>query len=115
MSAWAPKEPDAPQAQKAPKGKFLSTLHPNTILTPNLDPNAHPNPKPSPTPTPDPSPSSSPNPSSSSRARLGSELVLGSKMESNDVAKSCNDLVQPKFRVMVWLEGRQGEVRGARN
>ena len=37
-----PKAPDAPRAPKAPK--FLSNLHPNTILKSNLDPNAHPNP-----------------------------------------------------------------------
>ena len=33
---------------------ILSTLHPNTILEPNLDPNAHPNPQPTPNPTPKP-------------------------------------------------------------
>ena len=30
---------------------ILSTLHPNTILEPNLDSNAHPNPQPNPNPT----------------------------------------------------------------
>ena len=30
---------------------ILSTLHPNTILEPNLDSNAHPNPQPTPNPT----------------------------------------------------------------
>ena len=29
--------------------KILSTLHPNTILKPNLDSNTHPNPQPTPT------------------------------------------------------------------
>ena len=35
---------------------ILSTLHPNTILEPNLDSNAHPNPQPTPNPTPKPYP-----------------------------------------------------------
>ena len=36
--------------------RILSTLHPNTILEPNLDSNAHPNPQPTPNPTPKPYP-----------------------------------------------------------
>ena len=49
-------------APKAPEKKFsfplpiLSTLHPNIILEPNLDSNAHPNPQPTPNPTPKPFP-----------------------------------------------------------
>ena len=49
-------------APKAPEKKFsfplpiLSTLHPNTILEPNLDSNAHPNPQLTPNPTPKPYP-----------------------------------------------------------
>ena len=49
-------------APKAPKFFFsfplpiLSALHPNTILEPNLDFNAHPNPQPTPNPTPKPYP-----------------------------------------------------------
>ena len=35
---------------------ILSTLHPNIILEPNLDSNAHPNPQPTPNPTPKPFP-----------------------------------------------------------
>ena len=35
---------------------ILSTLHPNTILEPNLDSNAHPNPQPTPNPTHKPYP-----------------------------------------------------------
>ena len=34
--------------------KILSTLHPNTILKPNLDSNAQPDPQPTPNPTPNP-------------------------------------------------------------
>ena len=67
---------------KGAQRNLLSTLHPNNILKPNPDPNAHLKPKPGPTPTP------TPNPSPSSNPRLGSELVLVSKMESNDVAKA---------------------------
>ena len=47
---------------KAAQRKFLSTLHPSTILKPNPDPNTHTNPQPSPTPTPTPSPKPSPSP-----------------------------------------------------
>ena len=49
-------------APKAPENFFsfplpiLSTLHPNTILEPNLDSNAHPNPQPTPNPTHKPYP-----------------------------------------------------------
>ena len=49
-------------APKAPENFFsfplpiLSTLHPNIILEPNLDSNAHPNPQPTPNPTPKPFP-----------------------------------------------------------
>ena len=49
-------------APKAPEFFFsfplpiLSTLHPNTILEPNLDSNAHPNPQPTPNPTHKPYP-----------------------------------------------------------
>ena len=68
---------------KGSRWKFLSTLHPNTIFKPNPDPNTHPNPRPTPTPTPNPNPS--PNP------RLGLALVLGSKMESNGVAKGSHE------------------------
>ena len=32
---------------KGTRRKLFSTLHPNTMLKPNPDPNAHPNPKPS--------------------------------------------------------------------
>ena len=40
----------------------LSTLHPNTILKPNLDSNAHPDPQPTtPNPTPNPTPAPNPN------------------------------------------------------
>ena len=45
-------------APKAPENFFsfplpiLSILHPNIILEPNLDSNAHPNPQPIPNPTP---------------------------------------------------------------
>ena len=70
---------------------FLYLLPPNTILKHNPDPNTHPNPQPSPSPTPSPSP----NPSHSSTRTLGSQLVLGSKIESNYVAKRSHDLVQP--------------------
>ena len=94
---------------KGARMKILSTLHPNTILKANPDPNAHPNPKASLNPTPSVTlalalaltlavtlnPPPNPNPSPSSKPRLGSELVLGSKTEGNDVAKSSNDLVQP--------------------
>ena len=114
-SPRAPKAPDTPWAPKAPEGP----LCPLTILKPNPDPNAHPNLKQSPNPTLIPNPSPNPNPSST--PRLGLELVLGSKMESNNVAKSiwsaCLNQVAAKvgvrFRAMVWLEGGQGEVRGA--
>ena len=44
----------------APWAPKASTMHPNTILKPNLDPNTHPSPKPSPDPTPRPNPN--PNP-----------------------------------------------------
>ena len=82
---------------KGAQRTFLSTLHPNTILKPNPDPNAHPNPMP---PNPTPTPSPDPHPSPSSNPRLGSKLVLGSKMESNNVTKSSHqrnfgDHVQP--------------------
>ena len=66
---------------KGARRKILSTLHPNTILKPNLDPNARPNPTPSPNPTrtrspsPSPSPNPSPSPSPSPNPGLGSELV----------------------------------------
>ena len=49
-------------APKAPENFFsfplhiLSALHPNIILEPNLDSNAHPNPQPTPNPTPKPFP-----------------------------------------------------------
>ena len=49
-------------APKAPEIFFsfslpiLSTLHPNTILEPNLDSNTHPNPQPTPNPTHKPYP-----------------------------------------------------------
>ena len=49
-------------APKAPENFFsfplpiLSTLHPNIILEPNLDSNAHPNHQPTPNPTPKPFP-----------------------------------------------------------
>ena len=50
-------------APKAPEKIFfsfplpiLSTLHPNTILEPNLDSNAHPHPQPTPNPTHKPYP-----------------------------------------------------------
>ena len=43
--------------------KILSTFHPNTILKPNLCPNAHPNHKPSANPTRSPSPNPNPDPS----------------------------------------------------
>ena len=62
-------------APKAPKNFFsfplpiLSTLHPNTILEPNLDSNAHPNPQ----PTPNPTPKLYPRPQS--RLNIGTELV----------------------------------------
>ena len=39
---------------KGAVGKNLSTLHPNTILKPNLDSNAHSNPQPTPDPTSNP-------------------------------------------------------------
>ena len=51
-----------PVVPKAPENFFsfplpiLSTLHPNTILEPNLDSNTHPNPQPTPNPTPKPYP-----------------------------------------------------------
>ena len=48
---------------KATQRKILSTLHPSTLLKPNLDPNTHPNPQPSPSPTPTPTPSPKPRPS----------------------------------------------------
>ena len=90
---------------KGTQRKFLSTLHPNTIITANPDHNTHPNPQPSPSPTLPPPlaltlTNPSPDPSPSSNPWLGSELVLGSKMESNDMAKSSHDqnlgdLVQP--------------------
>ena len=35
---------------KGARGKILSILHPNTILKPDSDPNAHRNPKPRPNP-----------------------------------------------------------------
>ena len=41
---------------KGARRGILSTLHPNTILKPNPDPNACPNPMPSPNPTRTPSP-----------------------------------------------------------
>ena len=83
-SPWALKVSDALWAPKAPDRKFCPLCPPNTILKPNPNPNAHPNPQPSPNSTPTPSP----NPSPSSNPRLGSQYVLGSKMESNDVAKA---------------------------
>ena len=43
-----------------------------------------------------PTPNPSPKPNPSSKPRLGPEFVLGSKMESNDVAKSSHDLAQPR-------------------
>ena len=49
----APKEPENFFSFPLP---ILSTLHPNTILEPNLDSNAHPNPQPTPNPTPKPYP-----------------------------------------------------------
>ena len=52
---------------KRTQSQNLSILHPNNILKPNHDPNAHTNPQPSPnpTPTPTPSPDSNPNPNPS--------------------------------------------------
>ena len=79
-SPWVPSVRDAPRARKAPERNCLSTLHPNTILEPHPDLNAHPTPKPTPTTTPTPTPT--PNP------RLGLEFVLGSKMKSNDVTNT---------------------------
>ena len=64
-----------PWAPKAPEGKFCPLCTPTLSL----------NPQPSPNPTPIPSPSPNSNPSSN--PRLGSELVLGSKLEGNDVGK----------------------------
>ena len=90
---------------KAARGEFLSTLHPNTILKPNHDPNTHPNPQPSPNPSPTPNPNPSPNPhpspnpspspspSPSPNPRLGSEFLLGSGMESDDVAKAALNVI----------------------
>ena len=75
--------------------KILSTLHPNTSLEPNPDSNAHRNPQPSrgPTPNPTPTPTPTPNSSPSSNHRVGSELVLGSKLESNDVEKAARNKI----------------------
>ena len=50
-------------------------------------------------------------------ARLGSEFVLGSKMESNDAAKAAMNetwgILFSLINVVVWLEGGHGEVKGA--
>ena len=42
--------------------------HPNAILEPNLDSNAHPNPQPAPNPTPNPTHDPNPNPNSNSNS-----------------------------------------------
>ena len=70
--------------------KILPTLHPNTIFQPSPAPNTHPDPQPSrnPTPTPSPNPTPSSNPSRSRNLRLGFELLLKSKTESNGFAKA---------------------------
>ena len=61
-------------APKAPEKNFFIPLahvaslpaqaveHPNAILEPNLDSNAHPNPQPAPNPTPNPTHDPNPNP-----------------------------------------------------
>ena len=90
---WASMGAEGTQRSMGTKGarrQSLSTLHPNTILKPNPDPNARPIPTPSPNPTrpPSPNPTPTPSPSPSSNPRRGSELVWGSTMESNDVAKA---------------------------
>ena len=43
--------PKAPEKMLSLPLPILSTLHPNTILEPNFDSNAHPNPQPAPNPT----------------------------------------------------------------
>ena len=139
-SQWAPKAPDAPWAPKAPEGQFYPfctlSLNLTLTLTPtrtlslilhlplpiarNLAlaltlaltlPKTHPNPDPSPSPSPSPNPSPRLNP------RLGSELLFGSKMERNDVTKAAmNEIWGILFNLInmvVWLEGGQGEVKGA--
>ena len=55
---------------KGARRKFLSTLHPKTILEPNHDPNAHSNPKPSSNPHPNPNPNPNPSPIPSPRCNL---------------------------------------------
>ena len=79
------------EGTKGAQRKIFSTLHPNTILKPNPDPNARPspklspnpnptstpNPRPNPSPGPNASPNPNPNPNPSSNPRLGLELVLG--------------------------------------
>ena len=91
--------------------KILSILHPNTILKPNPDPDAHPNPQPSPNPTPTPNPSPSPssnlspNHSHSSNPRLGSDLVVGSKIESYDVAKAAMNEIWGILFCLIHMAG----------
>ena len=104
---------------KGARRKILSIFH--VILKPNPDPNAHPNPQLSPTPTPThcpkPSPNPSPNPSPSLNPGLGSELLFGSKTERNDVTKAAMNeiwgILFSLISMVVWLEGGQGDVKGA--
>ena len=72
---------------KSVRRKILSILHSSTHLNPNPDPNTK------------PKPSASPNTNPNPQLGFGLEIVLGSKVESNDVAKGSQeqnfeDLVQ---------------------
>ena len=63
-----------------------SNPSPKTHPNPQASPHPTPTPTPSPNSNPNPSPHPNPNPSPSSNPRLGSDLLWGSEMESNDVA-----------------------------
>ena len=65
----------------------ICTPTPNPTPTPTSSPNSNPHPTPSPNPNPSSNPSPHPNP------RLWSQILLGSKMGSNDWAKAATNEV----------------------
>ena len=62
---------------KAARRTILSTLHPNSILKPNLDRSTHPNPQPGPIPTPTPTPRPSRRPSPNPSPNPNQDWILG--------------------------------------
>ena len=79
---------------------LISTIEIRFPPTPSPSPRPNPTPTPTPDPSPNPNPDPSPNRSPSPNPRLGSETLLDSKMESNDVTKTTmseilGDPVQP--------------------